>query len=56
LEEWLIRIADEASGGDVGVEEFFQGVVAGHFVLFSAAKGFGNKTPIKQELEKRGGV
>ncbi len=37
LEEWLIWIVGvEACGGDVGVEEFFQGVVAGHFMFLAA--------------------
>ena len=36
LKERLIRIASEARGGDVGVEQVFQFVVARHFMLFSA--------------------
>ena len=37
LEEWLIRIAGvEACGGDVSVEEFFQGVVARHFMFLAS--------------------
>jgi hypothetical protein len=36
LKERLIRIAGEACGGDVGVEQIFQLVVARHVMLFTA--------------------